>query len=137
MPGQIRRHLRAPLVALAALAAVLVPVTAASAHSLESSTISTHVNTDGTVDATISVALETLDQALGTDYTAGTNISTYADEVNAYLADHLSLTDADGVDLAETFSRSHNGVGRGHHVVLRGRHLRYHRCRHVRTRAHL
>ena len=102
-----RCRARVGLAALAAFAAVVVPASAASAHSLESSTISTHVGSDGTVDATISVALETLDQALGTRYATGSDdVSGYADAVNAYLADHLALTDADGVELAETFSGS-------------------------------
>lgn len=100
------RALVRPLVlaaaALAALLVMLVP-SAAQAHSLESSTISTHVTDDG-VDATISIALETLDEALGTDYTAAGDVTSYADEVTAYLAEHLSVTSVDGTEWGETFS---------------------------------
>ena len=100
----MRLRLAAPLVASAALAAVVLPATAAGAHSLDSSTISTRVHADGTVDATLTIALEALDEALGTEHAASTDATAYADEVNAYLADHLSLTDGSGTALTETFS---------------------------------
>lgn len=100
----MRAPLRALLLLLAALAAVVVPATAAGAHSLDSSTISAHVHADGTVDATLSVAVETLDTALGTSWTADTDLTTYAAQVDAYLADHLALTDATGSALEKTFS---------------------------------
>ena len=90
------RRLAATALAAFSFAGLALWPTAAEAHSLESSTISTHVNSDGTVDATISIALETLDEALGTEYAAGTDVTSYADAVNAYLADHLSVTDATG-----------------------------------------
>lgn len=100
-----RRRPRRPLVAAGALLAggvlALAP-TAAQAHSLTSSTISTHVTDDG-VDATISIALETLETATGTTYD-GQDVQAYADDVVAYLADHLTVTSQDGTEWAETFS---------------------------------
>ena len=87
---------------LAALLVVLVP-SGAEAHSLESSTISTHVSDDG-VDATISIALETLDESLGTDYVDSAGMTSYSDEVLAYLTDHLTVTSVDGTVWGETFS---------------------------------
>lgn len=88
-------------VPLAAVAA-LVP-SAAQAHSLTSSTISTHVTDDG-VDATISIALDTLDDALGTSYAAAEDVSTVADAATEYLSDHLAVTSADGTEWSETYS---------------------------------
>lgn len=100
-----RRRPRRPLVAAGALLAggvlALAP-TAAQAHSLTSSTISTHVTDDG-VDATISIALETLETATGTTYD-GQDVQAYADDVVEYLADHLTVTSRDGTEWAETFS---------------------------------
>ena len=90
------------LVAVAACLAVLVP-SAAQAHSLGSSTISTRVTGDG-VDATISIAVDTLDQALGTSYSGEPDVASYAGEVTTYLADHLSVTSADGTEWPETFT---------------------------------
>lgn len=101
-PRQIVRGIVAT--AAAAGFALLLP-TAASAHSLESSTVSVHVNDDASVDATISIALETLDEALGTDYASGdVPVEEYADEVADYLAAHLTVTGADGSEWVETFS---------------------------------
>lgn len=100
-----RHRFRRPLAAAGALLAggvlALAP-TAAQAHSLTSSTISTHVTEDG-VDATISVALQTLETATGTSYD-GQDVQAYADEVVDYLADHLTATSADGTEWAESFS---------------------------------
>lgn len=76
---------------------------AASAHSLDSSTISVRVHEDS-VDATVSVALESLDEALGTDYATATDVDQYADEVIAYLDEHLTVTGADGTTWAETYT---------------------------------
>jgi len=82
------------LAAAATLAgSVLLLSSVASAHSLESSTVSVVVGEDS-ADATISVALETLDEVLGTDYAAGSDVASYADEVITYLDEHL--TDAAG-----------------------------------------
>jgi predicted kinase len=72
-------------------------------HSLDSSTISAHVTGDG-VDATITVAIDTLDTALGTDLAATGGVGADADEVVAYLADHLTVTGQDGSVWTETFS---------------------------------
>jgi hypothetical protein len=96
---------RRTLAAGAALAGGLVLLTpsAASAHSLESSTLSVRVGEDS-VDATVSVALETLDEALGTDHTAATDVDSYADAVTAYLDEHLTVTGADGTTWTETWT---------------------------------
>lgn len=88
------------IAATAALTGLLVfgfP-TAASAHSLDSSTIAVRVHEDS-VDATVSVALDTLDQALGTD-------DATTDEIVAYLDDHLTVTGADGTTWAESYSNA-------------------------------
>ena len=98
----ITGRLAALAVMLTTILAVLAPSTA-YAHSLDSSTISTHVTADG-VDATVSVALETLDEVLDTDYAAGGDAEDHADEIISYLADHLTVTDADGTEWGETFS---------------------------------
>ncbi|MFC5728154.1 MULTISPECIES: HupE/UreJ family protein [Nocardioides] len=89
-------------VAAAALSVALVP-SAAHAHSLDSSTISLHVS-DTEADATVTIAMATLDQALGTDYSSEVDVSSYSDEVVAYLGDHLELTGADGTVWTETFT---------------------------------
>jgi len=90
------------LAAAAALAAglVLLPVTAASAHSLDSSTISVQLSEDS-AGATVSVALETLEEALAAQGASTGDTSAVAD----YLADHLAVTGADGVEWAETWSQ--------------------------------
>lgn len=94
--------------ALAAAAAltggfVFLFPSAASAHSLDSSTISVHVGEDS-VDATVSVALETLDEALGTDYSTAADVDQYADEIIAYLDAHLTATGADGTTWTESYT---------------------------------
>ncbi|MGY1723584.1 HupE/UreJ family protein [Blastococcus sp. SYSU DS0533] len=96
-----RRRALAAAAALAAAPVVLLP-SVASAHSLESSTLSVHVGEE-TVDATVSIALETLDAALGTDH-AGSGGLASAGEVIAYLDEHLTVTGADGTAWAETWS---------------------------------
>ena len=94
---------RRVLAAGAALTAGLVvaPATAARAHSLDSSTIAVRVGEDA-IDATVSVALETLDGALGTDHASSTDVD--ADDVIAYLDEHLTVTGADGSTWTETWS---------------------------------
>ena len=52
--------------------------------------------------ATVSVALESLDAALGTDYATAADVDEYADEVVAYLDEHLTVTGADGTAWTET-----------------------------------
>lgn len=88
---------RALVIALAVtvLAVSLGPSTAA-AHSLTSSTIAVRVQEDS-VDATVSIPLETLDEALGTDYASDAELAAgEANEVVAYIDQHLTVTDADG-----------------------------------------
>ncbi|MGY1823019.1 HupE/UreJ family protein [Geodermatophilus sp. SYSU D00079] len=86
---------------------LLLTPAVAHAHSLDSSTLSVRVGEDS-VDATISVALETLDEAVGTDHTSATDVDSYADAVTAYLDEHLTVTGADGTAWPET----HSGVVR-------------------------
>ena len=95
---------RRTLAAGAALAGGLVLLTpsVADAHSLESSTLSVRVDEES-VTATVSVALNTLDAALGTDYAAATDVSSYADAVTAYVDEHLTVTGADGTAWSETY----------------------------------
>src|SRR5215207_5065117 len=94
------------LAAAATLAgSVLLLSSVASAHSLESSTVSVVVGEDS-ADATISVALETLAEVLGTDYAAGSDVASYADEVITYLDEHLTVTGADGSTWTETWSKA-------------------------------
>jgi HupE / UreJ protein len=96
---------RRALAAVAALTCglVLLSPSAASAHSLDSSTVSVRVS-DDSVDATVSVALETLDEALGTDYATAADLDRYADEVIAYLDAHLSVTGVAGTTWTESYS---------------------------------
>lgn len=86
-----RRRALAPVVA-AALLALATPT--ASAHSLDSSTLSLHVSATS-ADATVTVATATLDEVLGVDASA--------DEVVDYLADHLAATGSDGRTWGETW----------------------------------
>lgn len=101
-----RTLLRRGAVALAAVAlAVLCLLPApADAHSLGSSTIALRIESDDTAGATVSLALETLDQALGTSYATEADVSTYADDVIAYLDQHLSATGTDGTAWGETWT---------------------------------
>ena len=97
-----RRALAVAAVPLLAGLAVLLPSTAAQAHSLESSTISAHV-TDGGVDATVTIAVQTLEEATGLDLSsAGAGDS--SDALVAYLDEHLTATGADGTVWGETWS---------------------------------
>ncbi|MGY1815184.1 HupE/UreJ family protein [Blastococcus sp. SYSU D00820] len=82
---------------------VLLTPGVADAHSLGSSTLSVRVGEDS-VDATVSVALQTLDQALGTDWASAADVDSYADEVAAYLDEHLTVTGADGTEWTETYA---------------------------------
>ncbi|WP_435769658.1 HupE/UreJ family protein [Nocardioides sp. SYSU DS0651] len=100
MAGALRRLALAG--GAAAAAAVALLPSPADAHNLDSSTLSVHASDDGT-DATISIALETLDQALGTEYRSS-DIASYSDELTAYLADHLAVTRDDGTEWTETFT---------------------------------
>lgn len=59
---------------------------------------------DTSVEATVSVALETLDEALGTDYSAQADTSAFTDEVIAYLDEHLTVTGTDGSVWTESYS---------------------------------
>ena len=102
MTSPLRRRVMTAAAAVSTGMVVLLP-TAASAHSLDSSTISVVVGEDST-DATISVALETVDEVLGTDYATATDVTQYADDLTAYLDEHLSVTGADGTAWTETYS---------------------------------
>lgn len=74
----------------------------ASAHSLDSSTLSVHVGDEG-VDATVSVALETITAVLGEGASDA--------EVVAYLGEHLSVVGVDGTVWDETWSElAHESV---------------------------
>ncbi|MGY1696708.1 HupE/UreJ family protein [Geodermatophilus sp. SYSU D00814] len=95
MPSRLPRRLAAGAALASGL--VLLTPTAASAHSLDSSTLSVRVGEDA-VDVTVSVATATLGRALGTD--AGSS----ADAVVAYLDEHLTVTGADGTAWAETWT---------------------------------
>lgn len=82
----------------------LAPVAAAQAHSLDSSTVSV-VLTDDSAGATLSVALETLDEVLGTSYaTAGSLTDADLTAITEYLDTHLSATGVDGTVWGETYS---------------------------------
>jgi hypothetical protein len=84
--------------ALAATVLVLAAAagpSAASAHSLTSSTIAVRVH-DGGAEATISVAEATLRRALGTDAPSDA-------ELLAYLDEHLTVTGGDGTAWSETY----------------------------------
>jgi hypothetical protein len=99
------RTLAAGAVLTGGLSAGLVLLTpaVADAHGLDSSTLSVRVGEDS-VDATVSVALETLDETLGTDYTSATDVGSYAGAVVAYLDEHLGVTGADGTAWTETYT---------------------------------
>ncbi|KRE21866.1 HupE/UreJ family protein [Agromyces sp. Soil535] len=88
-------------VAVAALLA-MVP-TAAYAHSVDSTAVTLTVGSDS-VDGTIQIPLVALDAALGTDYADDTSaVAADADELVAYLAEHLTVTGADGTEWTEAF----------------------------------
>lgn len=91
MPG--RRLLRWAVVALAAVAA-WIP-SAAMAHSLDSSTLSLHVGETG-LEATVSLPLQTLGTALGVE-------AVDRQVALDYLADHLTITGADGATWSATY----------------------------------
>ncbi|WP_222195834.1 HupE/UreJ family protein [Modestobacter italicus] len=80
---------------VAAGGVVLLAAGQAQAHSLTSSTLSVRVG-DEQVEATVSVAADTLDAVLGE---AATDAA-----VTGYLADHLTVTGSDGSVWAETWS---------------------------------
>ncbi|MBE1875053.1 HupE/UreJ family protein [Myceligenerans pegani] len=88
----IRRVTAAFAAAVTAVLATLLPTTAA-AHSLTSSTISVRTAEDG-ADATVSVAAQTLEDAIGT---------LDANAVVDYLDEHLAVTGADGAEWGETW----------------------------------
>ena len=102
MTPLVRRPTLAAGAALAGGSLLLTP-SVASAHSLESSTLSVRVGEES-VDTTVSVALDTLDAALGTDYASSADTSSYSDAVVEYLAEHLTVTGADGTTWTETWS---------------------------------
>lgn len=81
---------------------LLVPLTA-GAHSLDSTAISVHVTNDS-VDATISLAIPALDEALGTDFVNGDDRDDYAPEIIAYIDGHLVVTSYDDVEWGKSYS---------------------------------
>lgn len=91
---------------------VLLPPAVASAHSLDSSTVSVRVGEEA-VDTTVTVALQALNQALGAEWTAATDSGSYADAVVAYVDEHLSVTGADGTAWAETYTAVTEGSVEG------------------------
>ncbi|MGY1847878.1 HupE/UreJ family protein [Blastococcus sp. SYSU DS1021] len=101
MARPLRRRTLAAAAALTGGSVLLLPSTA-SAHSLDSSTLSVRVGEDR-ADATISIALETLDDALGADHAAATDAGSYAD-VLTYLDEHLAVTGTDGTEWSETYA---------------------------------
>ena len=101
MPWPVRPRTLAAAAAVAGGLVLAVP-SVASAHSLDSSTISVRVEEDS-AEATVSVALETVDDAFGTDRTT-TDVDQYAAELTAYLDEHLSVTGADGTAWSERWS---------------------------------
>jgi hypothetical protein len=73
----------------------------ASAHSANSSSLSVHIN-DQAVDTKVSIAVEALDEALGTNYTnMGTEQIT--DQVAAYIEDHFTIIGESG-EWTKTYS---------------------------------
>ncbi|WES66094.1 HupE/UreJ family protein [Microbacter sp. GSS18] len=102
--GRLRRLSLAASVAVTGAILTVLAAPAASAHSLESSTVYVVEQEDG-LDATISIALETLDDTLGTDYATAVTLSD-ADTaaLTAYIADHFAVLGADGQEWAETYS---------------------------------
>lgn len=90
--------------ALAATALTLIPATSAQAHSLDSSTIAVRL-TEDSAEATVSVALESLDTALGTSYATATELTdAQVDAIKDYIDEHLTVTGADGTTWSETYS---------------------------------
>jgi len=82
--------------ALAATGVLALGATPAAAHSLDSTTVSVHVSAEQ-ADATITLPVETLAEAIGTGQPDDTTVV-------AYLADHLTATGADGPVWGESFS---------------------------------
>lgn len=75
----------------------------ASAHSVDSTAVSVVVGQDA-VTASIDVPLTALDEALGTDLASDPgSLADSADEITAYLAEHLTVTGADGAVWSESF----------------------------------
>lgn len=99
-PGRIRTRALVVLLMLAVLAVTVTP-RPASAHSLNSSTIAVRL-ADGAAEATVSVPVQTLDEALGTDHAAGTDDAGLADAAIAYIEAHLRVTGPDGTTWTET-----------------------------------
>ncbi len=106
MTTSLRRRTLAAGAALAGGLVLLTPSVAA-AHSLGSSTLSVRVGEDS-VDTTISVAVDALEDALGTDLGTSTDTAAYADAVTAYVDEHLTVTGTDGT----TWTETHTDVAR-------------------------
>ena len=102
MPTRTTRRAVALAAALLVLAWAALPQ-AADAHSLGSSTVEVRVLDEDAAEATISVAVETLDQVLAADLTSSERTPAIDDAVVAYLDEHLTVTGADGTAWKETY----------------------------------
>lgn len=99
--GHRSRGAAAALGALGLAGAVALVPAAAQAHSLDSSTLSVHETTAG-ASMTVSLPLEALDEAAGTSYATTGDVADWGEEVATYVADHLTVTGADGGAWTET-----------------------------------
>jgi HupE / UreJ protein len=102
--------LRAKVVILALLAGAIP--SPATAHSLDSSTIAIRIG-EGAVEATLSLPLETLNVAVGTDRPRQSSDLPGADELVTYLDQHLGFTGADGHEWGETYTSPRRKVIEG------------------------
>jgi hypothetical protein len=96
--------------AVAAVATIIMvllfgSVSMAGAHSLESSTIAVQVTGDS-AEATVSLAIETLDEALETEYLSQDDLGGYVDEIVAYVDEHLTVNGPDGTEWTETYTNA-------------------------------
>ena len=99
-----QRRSLAAFTAVAATLLTLIPAASAQAHSVDSSTIAVRL-TDDSAEATVSVALETLDETLGTSYATATELTEGQVEViTEYIDEHLTVTGTDGTTWSETYS---------------------------------
>ncbi|WP_353829174.1 HupE/UreJ family protein [Agromyces sp. SYSU T0242] len=100
------RRAVAAFIAVTAAALLALAPTAAYAHSVDSTAVTLTVGADS-VDGTIQIPLVALDEALGTAYAADpSTVATDADDLVAYIAEHLTATGADGSSWGETFGEA-------------------------------
>lgn len=100
---EVRSQLRRAALGTLAILALVASTGVAAAHSLESSTISIRIG-EGSLTATVTVALETLDRALGTSHVDAPDVELFAAEVIEYLDAHLAVTGSDGRVWPETYA---------------------------------